>query len=131
MHPLKRLLFVAAIPVAFAAGVAGSDGIRSTIWMFRGSVDIDCIDHAVCVGAEAPAVFSRVNRDRYGLTSVFCEDASTPDKFIRLDQVVAGKTCETSNFRVELRNPTLRTLIKVRGGKVTGITQGPLHVIDL
>jgi hypothetical protein len=127
---VRPLLILAAVLASYGAGVASSDAVRATAHLVAGEKQVECIDRgAICVGASAPRAFLYMDRDKHGLTAVFCDDNRPNDKFF-LDAVVAGRTCE-GPYHVELRSPTTRTRIKVRDGKIVQIRQGPLHIIDL
>jgi hypothetical protein len=121
---------------AFVAGVTASDFVKAVRQIMYEGEEVKCIEKNVCVGDKSPSAFVRLDTDKFGLTNLICVNAhNTTDynaiEYIFLDDIIAGKRCKGREYLVELRNPTFRTLVEVRDGRITKITKGPLHVIDL
>jgi hypothetical protein len=129
------LVFLGVIG-AFVVGVATSDVVSDVPQMLAGDEVVQCFKTNVCVGDASPTAFRTLGLDKFGLTTLICVNArNTTDysanDYVFLDDLIAGKRCAEREYWVELRNPTFRMLVEVRDGRITKITKGPLHVIDL
>jgi hypothetical protein len=115
--------------IAFVAGVACSDSIAAA-GLFRSDTTVRCLALA-CVGMDVDEAIDLLPVDEVGgVSAEFCGPDGAED-MIELPAVLRGATCAKSDYIVEFRNQTTRTLVKVRAGKVIGITRGPPHAIDL
>ena len=116
--------------IAFLAGAAGSASI-ATAGLFRGDTTVRCLGPRACVGMNVDEAIDFIPVDEVGgVSAEFCGPDGAAD-MIELPAMLRGATCSKSDYIVEFRNHTTRTLVKVRAGKVIGIVQGPPHVIDL
>jgi hypothetical protein len=131
MTELGRFGFVASgALIAFVAGVACSDSIAAA-GLFRGDTTVRCLGARACVGMNVDEAIDLVPVDEVGgVSAEFCGPDGAED-MIELPAVLRGATCSKSDYIVEFRNQTTRTLVKVRAGKVIGITRGPPHVSGL
>lgn len=128
-----RVLALALAALAFAAGVASSPNVIGFGRLLQSSANVRCVENRACVGDTVDVFLMHYDEDSGGLTGVFCigADGLIPeDGYFFLREVVQGRTCSSSNYALEFRNPSTRTLITVEGGAVTKIEQGPLHTID-
>lgn len=114
--------------IAFVAG-ASSASIAGAGFFGRNS-PVRCLGPLACVGMNVDEALDFVPVDEVGgVSAEFCGPDGAED-MIELPAVLRGATCSKSDYVVEFRNRTTRTLVKVRAGKVTGISQGPPHAAD-
>lgn len=122
----------AALFIGLTAGVFASDFFLRVFWLFRGSVEVRCIQEGICVGDDGDSVLYGWGVDDRvgGLTSIFCGEPYKNPDYIHLADLVQGKTCGRETYTYHFNNTTFGTDVTVSGGKITKIEQGPLHIID-
>ena len=130
---MRKRYLVIIISLSILTGIFLSKPVEVIGQIFRSEKDKTCVTSKICVGANIDVIHNLYEADEIGgLNAIFCGKIGEDKiEYLFLRNILQGETCEIEDYALDFRTDVNRTVVYVSSGKITKITQGPLHTLDL